>query len=293
MKLIYTNSYEEALELRDAGYEPIECAFGAYGSVMGDFCMDHHGTESHREGVAIRSIRDHRGAMAGRPWFVVTGTPDADAILSILALSGRLDDLELPDNFAEWVDRHDRNPIGLDLTTSDAGILLLAFNQVSLPRGLAGFQKGLEAMEGLLRNPPDQEAIRKIVGTEKSRQRRAHESVHVVLSSDGIPLDDPQPNGAAERRVVVAEGAVWGFDIWYLYGPVVVSFSARLEKVTIGCPSVEVSESLFGPGGLLAVYPTLGEGWGGREAIGGSPRGEKKTSADARQVAAHIASLLT
>ena len=98
MKIIYTNSYEEALELRDSGYEPIECAFGAYGSVMGDLCMDHHGTESHREGVAIRSIRDHQGALAERPWFVVTGTPDADAILSILALSGRLDGLELPED---------------------------------------------------------------------------------------------------------------------------------------------------------------------------------------------------
>ena len=87
MEIQYTDSFEEALSLRDQGYEPIECAFGSYGSVMGPLNLDHHGEESHREGVAIRSCRDFLGARSHDPRFVVTGTPDADAILSILALA--------------------------------------------------------------------------------------------------------------------------------------------------------------------------------------------------------------
>ena len=85
----FTNDFNEACILRDQGFEPIECAFGQFGSVMGPLCMDHHGTESHREGVALRACRDAYGARKNDPRFVVTGAPDADAVLSIIALRPR------------------------------------------------------------------------------------------------------------------------------------------------------------------------------------------------------------
>lgn len=293
MEIIYTDSYEEALSLRDKGYEPIECAFGSYGSVMGELALDHHGNESHREGVAIRSCRDFYAARREDPRFVVTGTPDADAILSILALSGGIDSKVLPPGFPELVDLHDRNPIGLDLTDSENGLLLLAFNQESLPRKKRGFEKGLEIMSRLLSEGIDDEQKRRIRGTERSRMRRAHESVRRVIGAGGcdLPVELPQ-QGEEKVSVAVILGAVWGFDIWYQYAPVVVSYSARLEKVTIGCPSPEKAEALFGPGGLLNVYPKLGVGWGGREAVGGSPRGEKRVFEDAEATALHLSRLL-
>ena len=292
MDIIYTDSYEEALALRDAGYEPIECAFGSYGSVMGPLALDHHGNESHREGVAIRSCRDFFGARKEDPRFVVTGTPDADAILCLLALSGVLKADLVPEGFPELVDIHDRNPIGLDLTISENGLLLLAFNQQSLSRKKRGFEEGVERMHQLLSQGLDDEQKRRILGTERSRMRRAHESVKKVIGVGGNELPIDGCLDSQEPAVALIFGAVWGFDIWYQYAPVVVSYSARLEKVTIGCPGPQKAEELFGSGGLLNVYPTLGEGWGGREAVGGSPRGEKRVYEDAEATAHQIARLL-
>ena len=45
----------------------------------------------------------------------------------------------------------------------------------------------------------------------------------------------------------------------------------------ISCPCRQVAELAFGPGGLKEVFPLLpginGKEWGGRESVGGSPRG--------------------
>jgi hypothetical protein len=227
----------------------------------------------------------------------VTGTPDADAILSIIALAGLLPEDAIPSGFPELVDLHDRNPIGLDLTQEEHGLLLLAFNQCSLPRKTPGFELGIERMVAILTHGLDAEEERRALGAERSRQRRANESIRGVYLADGSVLEFSEATqwtgeGLQSPAVALTLGAVWGFDVWYLYAPVVVSYSGRLEKITIGCPNNETAERLFGPGGLLALYPVLGEGWGGREAVGGSPRGEKRTFEQAGEVAKRVASLL-
>ena len=58
-----------------------------------------------------------------------------------------------------------------------------------------------------------------------------------------------------------------------MMAPIVVSYASRLEKVTVGVANVETACILFGDGGLNGVWPRLGKGWGGRESVGGSPRG--------------------
>ena len=115
----FTHSYKKATRLRDAGYEPIECAFGQFGSVMGPLNMDHHGTESHREGVAIRACRDHYGERRNDRRFVVTGAPDADAVVAIIALSGLLPKAKLSADFYELVNAFDIDPIGIGINGSD------------------------------------------------------------------------------------------------------------------------------------------------------------------------------
>lgn len=112
--------------------------------------------------------------------------------------------------------------------------------------------------------------------------------------------------------------------------PVVVALTERDRKVTLGAPNMEVAEALFGKGGLknvfaalsrqsMARYPEMAQtaierdrkvaesegkpfdvathipaefGWGGREAIGGSPREMKLTGDDARAAAELVASLI-
>ncbi|MDO8663716.1 MAG: hypothetical protein Q7K28_02690, partial [Candidatus Wildermuthbacteria bacterium] len=74
----------------------------------------------------------------------------------------------------------------------------------------------------------------------------------------------------------------WGQDIWFQEAPVVVRFDESKEIIWLYC-DVSSSRNPFGPDGLKKVYPILGSGWGGREAMGGSPRGQKMTLGDAKE----------
>ena len=66
----------------------------------------------------------------------------------------------------------------------------------------------------------------------------------------------------------------------------VLSWVEGRGQVTVGCPNIEVAEALFGEGGLKNLFAELEpEGWGGREAVGGSPRGLKLTRAQVEAAA--------
>ena len=71
-----------------------------------------------------------------------------------------------------------------------------------------------------------------------------------------------------------------------------MAFIADEGRVSIGCQDAGTAEKLFGPGGLRNVFPhLLPAGWGGREAIGGSPRGTRLTRAQARGSAHAVAAM--
>ena len=304
IKISYTNDYAEACDLRDLGYEPIECAFGQLGSVLGPLAMDHHGTESHREGVALRACRDHYGARRDDPRFVVTGAPDADAILSITALAGLVPESLLTPPFYELVNHQDIDPIGLDLFESPEGERLAWFNQrQGLTQSEAGFRRALTMMIHVLTEGVTYEEADALRRSDRARRRRALVGIQLRLDAWGTELPIPDDltgrvlcrgpeaiEGAA--RVVVVNSTVWGFDQWYRLAPVVVSFASRLAKITVGCPDVDTAERLFGPGGLENVWRAMGKGWGGRPTIGGSPRGVKLTLAGATSTAHKILPLL-
>ncbi|MFN3198620.1 MAG: hypothetical protein ACE366_09445 [Bradymonadia bacterium] len=300
----FTHDHQEACRLRDAGYEPIECAFGQYGSVLGPLALDHHGTESHREGVALRACRDHHGARADDPRFVVTGTPDADAVLAIVALADLVPEGAISDQFYTLVNQHDTDPIGHDLMSTEAGLALAWFNQrPSMSQSAKGFRKAVTDMVRVLTQGLDAEDERHIRGSDRSRRRRAMEGIVALLDGDGFDVTVPaRAEGLPVRRgdelfahdgmVLVVKSTVWGFDQWYRMAPLVVSFASRLHKVTVGCPDVATAERLLGPGGLTAAWKLLGKGWGGREAIGGSPRGVQLTLDDARETAHRLCPLV-
>ena len=299
----YTNDYNEAVRLRDQGYEPIECAFGQYGSVMGPLCMDHHGVESHREGVALRACRDAYGARQTDPRFVVTGAPDADAVLSIIALAGLVPAAQIPRPFYELVNRYDTDPIGIDLTETALGTRLAWFNQIpNVGQTESGFRSALDSMIRLLSDEVSEGELEKVRRADEHRREVAEQGILACYDSEGrqLPLTDDAPALVRRReaalahpaRVLVVCSVVWGFDVWYRKAPVVVSYAERLRKVTVGCPDVPTAELIFGPGGLNQLWKVLGRGWGGRESIGGSPRGLKLAQRDAHQTAHAILDLL-
>ncbi len=292
----FTNDYAQACELRDQGYEPIECAFGQRGSVLGPLALDHHGTESAREGVALRACRDFYAARKDDPRFVVTGTPDADATLAIIALAGVIDLKRISQKFYEIVDLNDVDPIGTDLLQTPEGIELSWFNQQEmLFQSEAGFRKAVSLMTKLLNEGLTSEEREHVIRSDMARRRTALEGILSLRGKDGadlpIPKNVPQTvlrgsnATASDGRVLVVKSAVWGFDQWYRFAPCVVSYASRMAKITVGCADKETAQILFGPKGLSEVWPKIGHGWGGRESIGGSPRGERKSLSEAYETA--------
>ncbi len=74
------------------------------------------------------------------------------------------------------------------------------------------------------------------------------------------------------RQENVAPDTLNGWRHWCI-----ISYVEKAGNVMLACPCRKVAELAFGPGGLKNVFPLLpaidGKAWGGRESVGGSPRG--------------------
>ncbi len=285
----------EALALLAQGFEPVECSFGDE-SVLGPLAMDHHGRFAHLEGVAIRAYRDHFAARRDDPRFVVTGTADADATFAIAALAGLLPHPSRGQEFAsapvrlreamtrdlsglaELINRVDLAPVGVDLAREEWGPWLLLWNALGSPvQDTLAFEGGVDRWRGLLKGRSFTSLLDAVRGEEAARLAEAHRA---AASAERI----------SDHVVLMVEPPVWGFDVWYAeVAPVIVLLSTG-GQATVGCRDVATAERLFGPGGLTTVYPRLDPaGWGGREAVGGSPRGVRLTRDQAMAAARVVA----
>ncbi len=293
MEIVWTASVDEVRTLAARGFEPVECALGSE-SIVGPLEMDHHGRLSHLEGVALRAYRDHFGRLRDDPRFVVTGTADADATFAIAALAGVLPhpsqapfyahavpriqaamarDLTA---FAVLVNEADMAPLGLGLAATPEGRTLLLWNQMASDvQDATSFHSGVDRWRALL------------CGT----QRGALLSAAAAQEAERVEEARRAPVERLSAHVALIESGLRAFDVWYAeIAPVIVLFNEASSNVTVGCPGKEAAERIFGPGGLMRVFPLLSPpGWGGREGIGGSPRGVRLTRAQAREAAARIA----
>lgn len=296
LTITHVSTAEEALRFRELGYCPIECSFGDL-SVVDDLQMDHHGSLSNLEGVAIRTYREDFGARRDDLRFVVTGAADADATFAIAALAGLVphpsraaEFRESPDflrvawtrdmtDLATLINRTDIDPIGLRLEESEDGLLLLLFKQLSSGvQDAASFYAGVDHWRLLLGPNPPAQLLEAVRAEERQRVAEARAAKVEIISP----------------HVAFVESKAWGYDVWYAeVRPVIVAYLAGEGRVSIGCRDLATAQRLFGPQGLRAVFPHLQPpGWGGRETIGGSPRGARlnrqQALAAALQVASHI-----
>lgn len=262
----HVNTSLDALVALEQGYEPVECSFGCGDSVLGSLNMDHHGKESWREGVALRAYRDHRSA--GLNKFVVTGAADADATFAIAALTGLLPDGL--DDLAALVNQVDTNPIGVRVEEHAWGPHLLLWNQLwSRQQDALAFYGGVDRWRWVLKAP--KVLLDTTQQMERERVAKAREA-KVLATSGKIRLND----------FALVESDVWGFDVWYSeIAPCIMAWHDG--QVTVGVKDAETADNLFGKGGLKCVFPRLQpQGWGGRETIGGSPRGLQISKAEAQ-----------
>lgn len=317
MEIKLEKNIERVKELVKAGYCPVECSFGNM-SVVDDLKMDHHGEMSAMESVAIRAYRDFFGIREEDPRFVVNHI-DADCIFAISALAGMLPHPEskfaatqpafkqkiwfanyLP--LAETIATIDTDPIGRDVLAMPYGDVLVTWNS------LFGMQAdddlaAMSAVQGwkiLLTMPTSKTFIAAAQTSEANRRNAA--------------LADLTERGKKEGAVMSIIGSrVFGFAEWYdrqpnlsakqpegWNNPIVVSLSEQ-ENITFGMPNKDVAEAILGKGGLQNVFTKLnqlyalepGNGFGGREAVGGSPRGRKMNQDDLAKIVTVINELLS
>ena len=255
---------------------PIECSFGEE-SVVDELAMDHHGALAHLESVALRAWRDHRGARRADPRFVVTGAADADATFAIAALAGLLPEERDLGALAELIADADPRPHALaDDPRPEAALLLLWRRMASGVQDATAFYGGVDRWRTLLKATPPQALL---------EAARAEEAARIAAARTArVERFGPQ--------VALVESPVPGFDVWYAeIAPVIVAYVADAQRVTIGVRDLPTAQQFFGPRGLLEVFPKLQPaGWGGRETIGGSPRGAELERNEAAAVAQIIKS---
>ena len=259
----------EAKTLTDAGYTPVECAFGAE-SVVCELALDHHGSLAHLPPACTQAVK-HAGKRSDDPRFVVTGAPDADAVLCIAIVSGAVDPAGLGDLVALVADR-DVNPhvdmiAACEKNPAMAGLLWF------LQQRWGGWN---DALAGMIE-------VCKAVQSDPTRYLDTlnAEKARVTLAKD------VQAAGRVVGDVLLVSVPAelgFGFDVWYKSHSFVVAYLEKWGSITVGATS-EAEAARVGDGGLLDLFNDLEGAWGGRSTVGGSPRGEKMSFLNAAAVA--------
>ena len=311
LEIAVVKTADEAKEYVRNGYTPVECSFGNE-SVVDDLELDHHGSMSDKESVAIRAYRDLFGVRADNKKIVVNHI-DADNMFAIASICGLLPHpkseyaaslppyLQKPwltdlTPLAETIATMDTDPIGREVLTMPYGQHLVMWdalygNQAKTPlEALAGVQAWV--------NLTTSKTAGVYLEAAKNSEQERVDMAKKDLEERGQKMGDV---------LVIRDSRMFGFDVWYGRNPekgkptevagwehpLVLSLTEEQKNITIAAPNQVVAEELLGKGGLKNVFDRLnqlyncpeGQGFGGREVIGGSPRGRIMTEEDVRKIA--------
>jgi len=260
MQVIVTTDVEEARKLVAEGYIPVEATYGsetAHSRSAPILTLDHHGDFSDLECPTIRAQKEFFGVGQDYGDYVLSHV-DADAFLTVMGLEG----YDLPESFvqrAAFVDVHGHHKVPKEERRSPEYIRLTLINDM-LNRlkgfGEVEFRKAIQ----ILQLPDDSQTIADRIERLEVRRER-------ILT-----------NCIVEGKFVFLPADEYGLDIAYELGDFVVAYHTKDRYITIGAQDLETVRGYSFPDhGLRAFWPLLGPGWGGRETIGGSPRGERMT----------------
>ncbi|MCB0359508.1 MAG: hypothetical protein KDD44_07720 [Bdellovibrionales bacterium] len=299
VRIHIVTTVSEARRYLKRGWCPVECSFGAT-SVVDNLQMDHHGSLSHLEGVAVRAYRDHFGARRGDPRFLGVGMPDEDWSFAVASLCGVLPHPSL-------VDSLDGAPAEIrDIWSRDFSLVAQIVNEVDTDptrasRLLEDHWGKLVLAWRLLTNARvwDEIAFHEAVARWRTLlTQRNYELAKVAPSLLEARLEEVRsaPTVQVSEHVALIDCSLWGFSSvyvaeWHKIAPIVLCYYGdfvQLDRgrVTVCARGRDVAEDLLGEGGLKRIYPRLRpSGWGGREDIGGSNRERPLSRDQARQAA--------
>jgi gamma-glutamylcyclotransferase (GGCT)/AIG2-like uncharacterized protein YtfP len=263
--VIFATSIEEAKKAVEQGAIAVEAAFGSE-SVVNDPSepFDHHNRFSTLPCATMQAFNSSKHAKD-----VVVNHVDLDCAMASALLLGEVS------RSNEWI----KKMIPLIEITDRQGIQALTAEQKNLPEYqlvLYFFQRNFGASSAAKVN----DAIQILKTFEKGPNNETQKSLQ----------REEERKEKAKQGIIKQEGStllvnspVWGFDEWYKTAPVVVAFDPNKNSISLSVKDTATAEKFFGKGGLKTIFPQLGADWGGRESVGGSPRGKTMTMDDAEK----------
>ena len=275
VEVLVTTDPLQAQAAVKAGYIPVEASYGDKTAhdvtrAIPILTLDHHGPFSDLECPTVRAQKEFFNYGAGILPDIVRGRyvlshVDADSFLTVMGLEG----YKLPPTFVERVvfsDLYGPHKIPADQRNHPEQIKL------SLLNDLLNNRKGFTEVEirkaiQILQLPDNSSTI-----ADKIRKLDAR---YARLAPSCFMLDDEEYTAS----VAIGVTEDYPMDILYDMADFAVAYHNKDRYITIGCRDLETGQAYAGWGekGLIDFWPRLGPGWGGRETIGGSPRGELMT----------------
>lgn len=304
IKLFWRPKKEDIPHLISAGVVPIEMAEGET-SYVDEMVLDHHNQYNHMP-AACKTALEYVGIFGDtnneKPYMFMVNHVDLDCVLSGALLLDLLDNIRYIDNgkmlnnFVELAaldDTDPLNPLISGVPESQEMKIIRTWKDCMKSQKNSGWAwiHGLLLLHSMcFRNVLDwTPTFNRMKQKELDRVMQGNKDyMNAVISEDNTV-------------VYVAPSKVWAFDIHFQRNKevedfnqldawkhhVVMAWVPGLEKVTISCPNLAIAEKVFGNGGLCNIFSIMpkynGECWGGRQTVGGSPRGVKITQEQGKE----------
>lgn len=260
-KVIFTSNLDEAKKAMKEGAVPVEGSYGSE-SIASDpkEPFDHHNQYSSLYSASHQAMHSSKHCTS-----VVVNHVDLDCVMASSILLGEVSRnniwIKKIIPILDIVDRTGLHNLPEKFKKLPEYQLVLYFFQKSWSQSKSSFLDAIKILRSF-QDGPNKET-EKSLNFETERKEKANKGIVKI-----------------ENNIMLVNSDMWGYDEWYKKGDVVVSFDPHKNSVSIGINDNKTAEKYFGKGGLKNVFPKLGPGWGGRENVGGSPRGEKMTFKD-------------
>lgn len=279
IQLVWRPEVEEIQQYIDDGFVPIEMAEGTHTFV--DFrVLDHHNEYSDLPSACVTALKYYGDIAGGDPVKIMVNHTDSDSVMTGLTLLGFLP-LNVLKELNPEIGVLDTEPLIADVEN------MKYFELISLWKLAMGSlkQSGWSWLYGLqlwldlyFHKDRFSRLLEELNKYEDERKQIALSEYNAAKIS---------PSG---RVVAITNSTVKGYDIQFMrqkeFSPLtlegwrhwcIVSYVEKSGVIMLSCPCRNVAELAFGQGGLKNVMPLLpkidGREWGGRESVGGSPRG--------------------
>lgn len=283
---------EDALELMDQGFIPVECVYGSR-SVVDCYEMDHHNDYWDLEPVSLRAYRDHYGVARDDPRFVVGPKADLDATFAIAALAGLVPHPKhrwakgYPINgrdhiaLARMIARRDDEPLfNLPVGKDHNANVIVCWELKRRQSRHAGhyYQCVSEWWNLLAKSTPQQ------IQKQASDYHQYQAARIKVIQSCKVE--------AIGNGVGFVSSAIWGFDQWLNDYDIIVSHQSARNRVLISVKSKQHAIHIFGKSGLLELRNHIKGEWGGRASLLVPAHGQSYQYRDVRNLSEQISAML-